>query len=293
MSLLPPVTSDELATLHAKTIIVTGGASGIGKATVTIAHRAGANVVIADMNKEAGEQFAAELKERAIFVLTDVSKWDSVMALFETTYAKFKYIDAVYANAGIHGFEGLLENELDDAGKLKEPSMKSIEINLHGVLYTAKAAIHFFEKNPELKHQLVITGSAASLIDTPPLFNYCAAKAGVLGLMRGLRSVLPEKNISINMIAPWMTMSPMMPQFIVDLWAHPTALPANDTDGVARALLIPVVRPELNGRTIWVAGNDAVELEEPLHKSQHLWMGKDLSTAVNEGQLRMGVKSDF
>ena len=88
------------------------------------------------------------------------------MALFETTYAKFKYIDAVYANAGIHGFEGLLENELDDAGKLKEPSMKSIEINLHGVLYTAKAAIHFFEKNPELKHQLVITGSAARYLET-------------------------------------------------------------------------------------------------------------------------------
>lgn len=44
-----------------------------------------------------------------------------------------------------------------------------------------------------------------SLIDTPPLYMYCAAKAGVLGLMRGLRSTLPAKNISINLIAPWMT----------------------------------------------------------------------------------------
>lgn len=47
-----------------------------------------------------------------------------------------------------------------------------------------------------------------SLIDTPPLYMYCAAKAGVLGLMRGLRSTLPAKNISINMIAPWMTGKP-------------------------------------------------------------------------------------
>lgn len=115
----------------------------------------------------------------------------------------------------------------------------------------------------------------------------------MLGLMRGLRSVLPEKNISINMIAPWMTVTPIMPQWIMDLWSQPTTLPTNDTDGVARALLIPAVRPELNGRTIWVAGNDAVELEEPLYKSQHLWMGSDLSKAVNEGQLRLGIKPCF
>lgn len=83
------------------------------------------------------------------------------MALFEATYSEFKQIDVVYANAGVHGFEDLLTDEMDHSGKLREPSLKSIEINLHGVLYTTKAAIHFFNKNPERKHQLVITGSAA------------------------------------------------------------------------------------------------------------------------------------
>lgn len=83
------------------------------------------------------------------------------MTLFETAYSHFNHIDAVYANAGIHNFETLMENDLDEEGRLKAPSMKSIEINLHGVLYTTKAAIYFFEKEPGRKHQLVITGSAA------------------------------------------------------------------------------------------------------------------------------------
>ncbi|KAF1344971.1 hypothetical protein BDV97DRAFT_373321 [Delphinella strobiligena] len=290
MSLLPEITPSELATLRGKTIIITGGASGIGKATTIQAHAAGAKVVIADMNAAAGNDLVATLKERAIFVPTDVSNWDSVLALFETTYKKFGEISTVYANAGVHSFEDLLTTDLDASGQLKAPSMKSVEINLHGVLYTTKAAIYYFEKNPEQKHQLIITGSAASLIDTPPLYMYCAAKAGVLGLMRGLRSTLPEKNISINMIAPWMTVTPMLPQWIVDMWGN---LPANDPDGVAKALLIPAVRPDLNGRTIWVAGNKAVEVEEGLRRTQGLWMGGELAAAVDEGQRRMQIKSCF
>lgn len=86
------------------------------------------------------------------------------MTLFGTTYSKFGQIDTVYANAGVHSFEDLLTNDVDESGNLKEPNMKSIEINLHGVLYTTKAAIYYFEKDPEKKHQLVITGSAARLV---------------------------------------------------------------------------------------------------------------------------------
>ncbi len=82
----------------------------------------------------------------------------------------------------------------------------------------------------------------------------------------------------------------MQPQWILDLWGD---LPANDTSGVARALLLPAVRPELNGRTIWVAGNEGVEVEEALQDSQARWLGERLSEAVNEGQKRMGVKNSY
>lgn len=78
----------------------------------------------------------------------------------------------------------------------------------------------------------------------------------------------------------------MLLQWIQDLWGE---LPANDPHGVAKALLIPAVRPQLNGCTIWVAGNKAVEIEGPLRKTQPEWMGSELSAAVNEGQRRMGI----
>jgi hypothetical protein len=54
-----------------------------------------------------------------------------------------------------------------------------------------------------------------------------------------------------------------------------------------------MVRPELNGRTIWVAGNKTVELEQPLADTQVQWMGADLSAAINEGQVRMGIVNNL
>ena len=131
------------------------------------------------------------------------------------------------ANAGTHAFETLLEDKFEEDGTLAAPSLKSLEVNLHGAVYCTKAAIHYFQKQPGKQCQLVLTGSAArlvsslvrhvvcfqlivanktrSILDTPPLFLYCAGKAGVLGLMRGLRKGLPSDQITVNMVAPYMT----------------------------------------------------------------------------------------
>lgn len=80
-------------------------------------------------------------------------------------------------------------------------------VNLLGVIYTTKLAIHYFAKQPNTKRfQLVLTGSAACFLDTPPLWTYCATKVGVMGLMRSLRTQMPTSNgVTVNMVAPWMT----------------------------------------------------------------------------------------
>lgn len=118
----------------------------------------------------------------------------------------FGRIDAVISNAGaIELTKGLLDDEYDEIGKLKAPNLKSIEVNLNSHLYVVKCAMHYFKKNPDDKHQIVLTGSSASIIDTPPLYFYSAAKAGVLGLMRSLRTQLIKNGTSVNMVAPWMT----------------------------------------------------------------------------------------
>ncbi|KAB5563491.1 hypothetical protein GE09DRAFT_1275724 [Coniochaeta sp. 2T2.1] len=288
MSVLQKVTDQELLKLKGKTIIITGGASGIGKSAVNIAHAAGANVTVADLSEDAGSALLEEFKDRILYVKADVSSWSDVLNLFTKTWEHFGAIDVVISNAGTHNFETLLDDDLAEDGTLAAPSLKSIEVNLHAAAYCAKAALHFFKKQPDKRCQLVFTGSAASLIDTPPLFLYCAGKAGVLGLMRGMRKGLPSDKVTVNMVAPWMTVSPMLPDWIREKWGD---LPANDPEGVAKALLLPALRPEVNGKTLWVAGNDIVEIEDKLDETRPQWLGTPLSAQLDEGQRRMGVGS--
>ncbi|KAK3312727.1 hypothetical protein B0H66DRAFT_631481 [Apodospora peruviana] len=285
MALLEKVSDQELTKLAGKSVIITGGASGIGKSAAVLAHAAGANVIIADLSEDAGEVLIAEFKERILYVKADVSLWTDVLDLFTKAWDRFGAIDVVLSNAGTNAFETLLDDEFDGE-TLAAPSLKNLEVNLHGSLYCAKAAFHFFKKHPERNCQLVFTGSAASIIDTPPLFLYCAGKAGVLGLMRGLRQRLPSDKVTVNMVAPWMTVTPMLPDWIRLKWGD---LPANDTDGVARALLLPAVRPQVNGKTLWVAGNDIVEVEDALEATRPQWLGAELSAQLDEGQRRMGI----
>lgn len=143
---------------------------------------------------------------RFVFRKTNVAQWDDVLEVFQLGWKTFGIINAAISNAGINSGEGLLEDKIDPVtGRLMAPSLDSVNVNLIAHAYVAKCAQHYFAKWPETRCQIVLTGSAASFIDTPPLYMYCAAKAGVLGLMRGLRSQLIKQNITINMIAPWMT----------------------------------------------------------------------------------------
>jgi len=143
-----------------------------------------------------------------------------------------------------------------------------------------------------------------SFLDTPPLNLYSASKAGVMGLMRSFRTQLPKnQNITINMVAPWMTSkncqppsdtgslgadqdaeAPMLLPEFLKVWGE---LPANEPIGVARALLLPAVRTDMNGKSLFVAGHEIVDLEEGLERTQPDWMGKELSDHVFEGQRRI------
>lgn len=75
----------------------------------------------------------------------------------------------------------------------------------------------------------------------------------------------------------------LLPEFL-RVWGE---LPANEPIGVARALLLPAVRNELNGKSLFVAGHDIVDFEEGLERTKPQWMGKELSDYVDEGQRRI------
>ncbi|KAJ9149268.1 NAD(P)-binding protein [Pleurostoma richardsiae] len=280
------IDDSDFASLWGKTILLTGCATGIGRQTAYLAHKNGANLILGDWLEKEGQQLAEELKERVIFRRTDVSSWDDLVDLFAAGWAMFQSLDAVLANAAINEVGVYLEDTLDPAtGRLQAPNLQTLSVNLLGQLYTTKLAMHYFGKQSGKHFQLVLTGSAACFLDTPPLHVYGVSKAGVMGLMRSLRTQTPQNNhVTVNMVAPWLTKTPMLKPEFLRVWGD---LPANEPIGVAKALLLPIVRPEINGKSFFIAGHEIIDFEEGLEKTQPLWMGEKLSKDVEEGQRRI------
>ncbi|KAL2670511.1 hypothetical protein Neosp_014299 [[Neocosmospora] mangrovei] len=274
----------ELENVHGKVILVTGGATGIGHAIVTLAHRHGAKVAFCDVNEETGRNFQRELGSDVLFEKCDVSNWSELLRFFQLTYTKFGAIDSVISNAAINRIETLEDPSDTPTSELPAPDISALNVNIIGTWYVTKAAIHFFGKNPETKSQLVLFGSVASYFDTPPLYTYCASKAGVLGLMRALRTQLPKQNITVNMIAPWMTVTAMVTDHIKKVWDE---LPANSPLDVAKASLLPIVRPQVNGKGFLINGGNITEVEDKLDETQHVWLGSELDRNMREGQRRL------
>lgn len=86
----------------------------------------------------------------------------------------------------------------------------------------------------------------------------------------------------VTLISP--TETPMLLREFYDVWGE---LPRNKPEGPARALLLPVVRPDVNGKSFYVAGNQIVEVEDKTHEAQPIWLGAQLSRDVDEGQMRL------
>ncbi|KAG8157578.1 hypothetical protein KVR01_012620 [Diaporthe batatas] len=284
-------TPKDFSGLKGKTVLLTGCASGIGRAVAQVAYANGANLALADWNEDMSRDLIAELggsqcESRVLYHKVDVSNWDAVNDFFTAAVEKFGVIHAVLSNAGMVAHENLFEDNIDPAtGKLMAPNLKNLEVNLIAHLYMVKCAVHHFAKRPDVRNQIVITGSVASFIDTPPLYFYETSKSGLLGLMRCLRTQLASIKTTVNLVAPWLTATGIPPPHIVEAWGNDLA--TNTPEGVAKALLLPVVEESLNGKTLWVAGNDIVEVEDKLHETQPLWLGEELSKNVDEGQRRL------
>ena len=91
-----------------------------------------------------------------------MSKWDDVLELFQAGYTHFGALDIVLANAGVNEIGSLLKDEIDSVtGKLLPPPLKTLDVNLVGIMYTTKCAVHYFAKMNGKPCQLVLTGSAA------------------------------------------------------------------------------------------------------------------------------------
>lgn len=161
--------------LAGKSVIVTGGANGMGETCVRQFAAASANATIADVNKR-GYDLADEINkehgaERTVFVEVDIRDWDQQKKMFDLTLSKFGSVDVVIANAGISRSSGDSLWNLDDPnGEPVKPDLRIVDVNLKGSFYTWKLAVHYWRKQEEREERdrcFIITGSMVGWIDSP------------------------------------------------------------------------------------------------------------------------------
>jgi NAD(P)-dependent dehydrogenase (short-subunit alcohol dehydrogenase family) len=188
--------------LQNKVAVVTGGASGIGKAIAAAYVREGARVALVDIDEAKGKQAAAEIstKGEAISVRTDVTDSASVNQMAAEVDRRFGRIDILVNNVGVRITKPFLEHTDADWNIM-------IATNLTGPFFCARAVTPFMIRGGS--GRIINTASIASFVGRPNRVAYVSAKSGLLGMTRALAIDLGGSGITVNAIAPGSINSPM------------------------------------------------------------------------------------
>lgn len=204
--------------LKGKVALVTGGSSGIGKATAFAFARAGATVVVASRRIAEGEETVHEICERggdAIFVTTDVSKDNDVRSLIDKTVDMFSNLDFAFNNAGGWIMGSLTEQSEEDWDRI-------MDMNLKGTWLCLK-----YELEAMLKRgsgSVVNMASVAGVTGMAGFSIYSASRGGIIALTRAAAVEYAKSGIRINSISPGTIKTPALDGASADMLAQNAAL---------------------------------------------------------------------
>lgn len=187
--------------VEGKVAIITGGASGVGKAAAELFVREGAKVLITDLSEDACKAAVEEIgTDNISYIVGDVSSAEDNAAMAAAAVERFGGIDILLANAGAEGsHDGILDVSEDDF-------LFPYRVNVLGPLLNIQACAPHMEKSGG--GSVVITSSIAATRGSLTI-AYCASKTGVTGLMKSAAKQLASKGIRVNTVNPGPTATEM------------------------------------------------------------------------------------
>jgi 2-dehydro-3-deoxy-L-rhamnonate dehydrogenase (NAD+) len=204
--------------LKDKVAVVTGAARGIGAAITERFLRAGAKVVLADLDEVEAHNTARALDpgaQRTLVVAVDITKWAAVEAMIPPIVDRFGTIDVLVNNAGIAG----ANKPLVDVSE--EEWDRVSDINLKGVFFCCKAILPVMLKRRY--GRIVNIASIAGKEGNPNFTAYSATKAGVIGLTKALAKEVCTQGLFVNCVTPAVIETPILKQVTQELISYMTS----------------------------------------------------------------------
>lgn len=240
--------------------VVTGGASGLGEATVRNIVKQGGKAVIFDLQKDKGNELVNELGKQAMFIETDVTSEESVGAALDEAIAAYGKVNALVNCAGV----GIAEKTVSRNGahNLENFSML-IKINLIGtfnaIRLVAERMVENEENDQEERGVIINTASVAAYEGQIGQVAYSASKGGIVGMTLPIARDLSNKNIRVMTIAPGIFETPLfeiLPDETKDALGKMTPFPSRLGLPSEYAQLVQSImeNPMLNGETIRLDG---------------------------------------
>ena len=193
--------------LKDKVVIVTGGAHGIGRAYCLGLARAGASVVIADIDKAAGARLAAEINEirltDALALRTDVSDEAETKEMSVRTLERFGRIDALINNAAVFSVVPMNRGKIETIDP--EEWDRLMAVNLRGLFFCCRAVLPTMRRQKSGK--IVNIASGTVFAGAPGRIHYVTSKAATIGFTRTLAREVGDEQITVNCLAPGNTLS--------------------------------------------------------------------------------------